>query len=221
MIASVPSPAPCRDWFWHRWIGGYLPPKVVQKRWLTKVVLCARIQGIPSYPLYAKQIPKVVFCGTIHYNLKARLHLDKNLLQKSLLLTNQCWPCVHEAQIARRPGRAVRSFSFFAFMTLKWQLWKRQKEEWECKIISFFNSCSGMILYFNSRLESLESQIRRWTPYIAEYLVHLGTMICYRCWPLRINKSGQGQWQDRPVHLTHNSYLRDSHWEALNYQMEK
>ena len=107
LIASVPSFASCRDWFWHRWIGGYLPPKVVQNR-------CARIQGIHTYSLYGKQILKVVFCGTIHYNLKARLHLDKNLLQKSLLLTNQCWPCVHEAQIARRPRRDVRSFSFFS-----------------------------------------------------------------------------------------------------------
>ena len=192
-----PPPPPVETDFYIDGLEGTCPQKLLKKRWLTIVVLCARIQEIPTYSLYGKQIPKVVFCGTIHYNLKARLHLDKNLLQKSLLLTNQCWPCVHEAQIARRPRRAVPSFSFFAFMTLKWQLWKRQKEEWVCKIISFFNSCSGMILYFNSRLESLESQIRRWTPYIAEYLVHLGTMICYRCWPLRINKSGQGQWQDR------------------------
>ena len=101
-----PPPPPVETDFDINGLEGTCPPKVVQKR-------CARIQGIPTYSLYGKQILKVVFCGTIHYNLKARLHLDKNLLQKSLLLTNQCWPCVHEAQIARRPGRAVRSFSFF------------------------------------------------------------------------------------------------------------
>ena len=102
-------------------------------------------------------------------------------------------------------------------------------EEWEWNIISFSIKVQvqllrysysprfsakprdrDVLLIFNSRLESLESQIRTWMPYIAEYLVHLGTMICYRCWPLRINKSGQGQWQDRAcamciLHIIHIS----------------
>ena len=132
LIASVPSFASCRDWFWHRWIGGYLPPKVVQNR-------CARIQGIDTYSLYGKQILKVVFCGTIHYNLKARLHLDENLLQKSLLLTNQCWPCVHEAQIARRPRRDVRSFSFFRLYDIKMAIMKAIDGGMGMKYHFFFN----------------------------------------------------------------------------------
>ena len=127
-----PPPPPVETDFDINGLEGTCPPKVVQKR-------CARIQGIPTYSLYGKQILKVVFCGTIHYNLKARLHLDKNLLQKSLLLTNQCWPCVQEAQIARRPRRDVRSFSFFRLYDIKMAIMKAIDGGMGMKYHFFFN----------------------------------------------------------------------------------